>query len=159
MISRRNPSLKLMAAGVAGLCAMLTGSAAFADSVEIPLDQVHVLAFKAPVKTVFVGNPVIADVTVIDSTHVFILGKNFGTTNLVALDDRGQEFFNEQVTVLDRPGSVVTVQRGAAKMTLNCNANRCEAAPTPGDDAAPYEAVVGQIDKREMLSAKTASGQ
>jgi hypothetical protein len=159
MISRRNLSLKPVAGAVAGLCALFAGSAAFADNIEIPLDQVHVLAFKAPVKTVFVGNPVVADVTVIDSMHVFILGKNFGRTNIVALDDKGQESFNEQVIVLERPGSTVTVQRGAAKMTLNCNTSRCESAPTPGDENVPYDAVIGQIEKREGLSAKTASGQ
>jgi hypothetical protein len=159
MMSRRNLSRKPLAGVITGLCTIFAGSAALAAGVEIPLDQVHVLAFKAPVKTVFVGNPVVADVTVIDSTHVFILGKNFGTTNLVALDEKGQEFFNEQVTVLDRPGSVVTLQRGTAKTTLNCNTSRCEAAPTPGDENTPYDAIVGQIDKRETLSAKTAGGQ
>jgi Flp pilus assembly secretin CpaC len=159
MISPRNASLKPMAGAIAGLCALFAGSAAFAADLEVPLDQVHILTFKAPVKTVFVGNPVIADITVIDPTHVFILGKNFGTTNLIALDQNGQESFNQQVTVLDRPGSTVTVQRGAAKMTLNCNANRCQSAPTPGDENVPYDAVVGQIEKRESLSSKTASGQ
>ncbi len=108
MISRRHVSLKPVLGILAGLSGLLATSIASAENLEIPLDQVHVLAFKTPVKTVFVGNPVIADITVIDPTHVFILGKNFGTTNVVALDDKGQEFFNEQVTVLDRPGSIVT---------------------------------------------------
>jgi Flp pilus assembly secretin CpaC len=159
MISRRNVCLNRAAGAIAGFCALFSGSVAFAEGVEVPLDQVHILTFKAPVKTVFVGNPVIADVTVIDSTHVFILGKNFGTTNLIALDQNGQESFNQQVTVLDRPGSTVTVQRGTAKLTLNCNATRCQSAPTPGDETAPYDSVSGQMEKREALSAKTANGQ
>jgi Flp pilus assembly secretin CpaC len=130
---------------VAGLSGFLSvAPIAFAADIEVPLDQVRVLTFQAPVKTVFVGNPVIADVTVIDPMHVFILGKNFGTTNVVALDSMGRESMNEQVTVLARPGSTVTVQRGASKMTLNCNSMRCEAQPTPGDDTAPYDAVAGQ---------------
>ena len=153
---RFRPALLLLAA-IAGLCP--AASIAWADDLEIPLDQVRVLAFKAPVKTVFVGNPVIADITVIDTTHVFVLGKNFGTTNVVALDEKGNESLNQQITVLDRPGSAVTVQRGAAKTTLNCTSTRCEAAPTPGDDTAPYEAVSGQIDKREAQTAKAAGGQ
>ena len=159
MISHRYLSLKPVLGVVAGLSGLLAASIASAESLQIPLDQVHVLAFKTPVKTVFIGNPVIADITVIDPTHVFILGKNFGTTNVVALDDKGQEFFNEQVTVLDRPGSIVTLQRGVGKSTLNCNAARCEAAPTPGDENVPYDLVTGQIDKRDALNAKAASGQ
>jgi hypothetical protein len=43
-----------------------------ADDIQIP-STVRVLTFKTPVKTVFVGNPVIADITVIDPMHVFIL--------------------------------------------------------------------------------------
>ena len=159
MISRHHLSWKPALGAVTGLFGLIAGSAAWADNVEVPLDQVQVLTFKVPVKTVFVGNPVIADITVIDSTHVFILGKNFGTTNLVALDDRGREFFNEQVTVLDRPGTTVTLQRGVAKTTLNCNTARCQAAPTPGDEAGPYDALTGQMEKREALNATAAGGQ
>ena len=104
------PALGFLA-GFASLT--LAASISCADELQIPLDQVRVLTFKTPVKTVFVGNPVIADITVIDPTHVFILGKNFGTTNLVALDAMGRETANDQITVLERPGSAVTLLRCA----------------------------------------------
>ncbi len=156
MIARRSAFAHFLLGAVAGFSGLLSAASVHAADLEIPLDQVRVLTFNAPVKTVFVGNPVIADVTVIDPTHVFVLGKNFGTTNVIALDGTGHESLNEQITVLDRPGSTVTVQRGIAKSTLNCTSTRCEAAPTPGDDNAPFEAVTGQIDKREALSMKAA---
>jgi hypothetical protein len=120
-------------------------------------DEVRVLSFPSPVKTVFVGNPTIADVTVIDSTHVFVLGKSFGTTNLVALDEKGQEMTDE-ITVLNRQKRVVTVQRGAARTTLYCAGDRCEASPTPGDQVEPFDAVAGQIDRREAQNLKSAGG-
>ena len=144
-------------AGLTGL--LLASSAAHAAGIEVALDQVRIVTFNAPVKTVFVGNPVIADITVIDPTHVFILGKNFGTTNVVALDAKGRETVNEQVTVLERPGSTVTLQRGAGRTTLNCSSARCESTPTPGDDAERFSSVSGQIDNRETASTKAASGQ
>jgi len=131
----------------------------YAADIAIPLDQVRIITFKKPVKTVFVGNPVIADITVIDPLHVFLLGKSYGTTNMVALDSAGHETENEQITVLDRPGSVVTLQRGAGKTTLNCSSSRCEMAPTPGDEVTPFAAVTTEIDRRESLSAKAAAGQ
>ena len=157
MTFHRLSSLKPTLGFVAGLSALMAAApiAAAAD-IEIPLDQVRLIALKMPVKTIFVGNPVIADVTVIDPTHVFILGKNFGTTNVVALDAQGREAVNEQIIVLDRPGSAVTLQRGAGKTTLICTSARCEAAPTPGDDNTPYDAVNTQMDKRESLSLKAA---
>ena len=148
------PTLGFLA-GFASLT--LAASASYADDIRIPLDQVHVLEFKAPVKTVFVGNPVIADITVIDPMHVFILGKNFGTTNLVALDAMGRETANDQITVLERPGSAVNLQRGVGKTTLICTADHCEATPTPGDESARFDALTGQVDRREAQSLKAAT--
>ena len=104
---------------------------AHAAGISVPMDEVRTFTFKKPVKTVFVGNPVIADVTVIDSKRIFVLGKNFGTTNLIALDEMGNQIASSQITVFDRPGSIVTVQRGAAKSTLACSQVRCEASPHP----------------------------
>ena len=150
------PALGFLA-GFASL--MLAASDSYADDIQIPLDQVRVLEFKAPVKTVFVGNPVIADITVIDPMHVFILGKNFGTTNLVALDAMGREAANDQITVLERPGSAVTLQRGIGKTTLICTQEHCEATPTPGDDTARFDALTGQVDRREAQSLKAAGAQ
>jgi Flp pilus assembly secretin CpaC len=144
---------------VTGLAGLLLASAAHAAGIEVALDQVRILTFDGPVKTVFVGNPVIADITVIDPNHVFILGKNFGTTNVVALDAKGRETLNEQVTVLERPGSAVTLQRGASKTTLNCNSTRCESSPTPGDDTERFATVSGQIDNRDNSAVKAANGQ
>src|SRR5258708_34513006 len=129
---------------LAGLTGLLLASSAHAAGIEVALDQVRVLTFNGPVKTVFIGNPVIADITVIDPTHVFIMGKNFGTTNVVALDAKGRETLNEQITVLERPGSTVTLQRGAGRTTLNCSSARCQLTPTPGDDTERYAPVSGQ---------------
>jgi Flp pilus assembly secretin CpaC len=143
----------------AGVTGLLLATTAHAAGIEVALDQVRIVTFDGPVKTVFVGNPVIADITVIDPTHVFILGKTFGTTNVVALDAKGRETVNEQVTVMERPGSAVTLQRGAARTTLNCTSSRCESTPTPGDDTERYSTVSGQIDNRESANVKAANGQ
>jgi hypothetical protein len=151
-------NLRLLASalGLAGLAFPLPASAASVDSITVSTNEVHILTFQSPVKTVFVGNPTIADVTVIDSTHVFVLGKSFGTTNLVALDDRGRQAAEEQITVLNPEKSVVTVQRGHARSTMYCVANHCEGAPIPGDQNEPFDIITGQIDKREAQNLKAA---
>jgi len=46
--------------------------------------------------------------------------------------------------------------RDAAKTTLNCT--RCQAAPAPSDDTAPYD-VTAQINQREAQLTKAASGK
>lgn len=132
------------------LCAALTAPfAASAAEFTVPMDQVRMITFRAPISTVFVGNPQIADVTVVDSTRIFLMGKNFGTTNLVALDDSGNQISNDRITVQSRSGEVVTLHRGAAQTTMACVGGRCQSAPVPGDAPDTFEAVNEQITARE----------
>jgi hypothetical protein len=141
-------------AGLSGL--VLASGAAFAAELTIPMDQVRVMTFTKPAKTVFVGNPVIADITVIDRTHVFLMGKNLGNTNIVALDDEGREIANDQVSVVGRSGTTVTVQRGVSQTTLACIEERCSGSPTPGDDPTPFDTVLGERDRQQAQA--TAQG-
>jgi len=144
---------------VAGVAALFVASpAALAANITVPLDEIKVVTFESPVKVVYVGNPTIADVTVIDSTHVFVLGKSFGSTNIVALDDTGNQTAEDKVTVLNHDANIVTLQRGAGRSTLNCAQTRCEAAPIPGDDPMPYDTITSQVDKHQGQNLKAASG-
>jgi len=123
------------------------------------MDQVRMVTFRTPVKTVFVGNPLIADVTVVDSTRIFLMGKNFGTTNLVALDENGNQVSNDRITVQGRGGEMVTLHRGSSQTTMACVSGRCQAAPLPGDEPDTYTAVNGQMSDREQSIAAVAGGQ
>ena len=144
------------AAGTTSL--VLACGTASADDIAVAMDQMRLITFNVPVKTVLVANPVIADVTVIDTKRVFVLGKNFGTTNLIALDASGNPIANDQIVVAGREGQLVTLQRGVGQTTLACGGDRCQVTPAPGDDAAPFDAVSSQIQKRDSL-AKSASAE
>ncbi|MEI9990709.1 MAG: pilus assembly protein N-terminal domain-containing protein [Rhizomicrobium sp.] len=140
---------------LAALAFSLAGTAAFAaGGVSVPMDEVRTVTFGRPVTTVYVGNPSIADVNVIDSRHAFVLGKSFGTTNVIALDSQGREISNTSVTVSGTRGSTVTLNRGAAQTTLACSSARCETAPLPGD--AHFTDVMGDFEKHLDLGSKTA---
>lgn len=153
-------SLRTYAGTLAGLAALLTASAALAaGGIAVPMDEVRMLDFEQPVTTVYVGNPLIADVTVIDAKRAFILGKNFGSTNILALDEKGNQVFNKTVTVSGRSGSIVTLQRGAAQTTYACVASKCQITPVPGDDNTPFTTLTGQIDKREALNKAATAGE
>ena len=71
--------------------------------VALALDEVHTLTFETPVATVYVGNPTIADVTMIDARHAFVQGKGYGRTNIVALNHDNEPVFNTNVTVTGAP--------------------------------------------------------
>jgi Flp pilus assembly secretin CpaC len=153
------PKQSLFASAAAAALAF-AGSAfaqAQVDTITMPMDEVRVLTFSEPVKTVFVGNPTIADITVIDARHVFLQAKSFGATNLLALDENGKQVVEEHVTVYNHQDSVVTLQRGAGRTTLNCIADRCEVHPTPGDEATPFDAVTGQVEKYQQSQKAAAT--
>ncbi|MBU6442806.1 MAG: pilus assembly protein N-terminal domain-containing protein [Alphaproteobacteria bacterium] len=143
----------------ASIAAVTAGFAlpAMAGAINVPIDQARVVAFERPVTTVFVGNPTMADVTVIDPTHVFVLGKAFGTTNLIALDARGSVLINDALSVEGHVASTVTLDRGSEQYTYACASGRCEAAPLPGDAQGTYSSVMGENQNRQDMGTKAAT--
>ncbi|HEV2651013.1 MAG TPA: pilus assembly protein N-terminal domain-containing protein [Rhizomicrobium sp.] len=102
-------------------------------TVSVPMDEVRTIAFPRTVATVYVGNPLITDVNMIDARHAFVLGKSFGATNIIALDSTGHQVSNTYVVVSGNRGATVILQKGSTHLTLSCAGPRCESAPRPGD--------------------------
>ena len=125
---------------------------ALAGGVAVPLDEVRTVAFAKPVATVYVGNPMIADINMIDARHAFVLGKAYGTTNIIALDNAGHEIANTYVSVSGSNDAKVTLMRGATQTTLSCTGARCEVAPLPGD--AHFSDVMGDVSRHQQLGVK-----
>jgi len=143
---------------VAGVSALvLVSGAAFAADIRLGMDQVRVVTLRTPFKAVSVGNPLIADATIIDENHVFVVGKEFGTTNLVAVDDEGNQVAEELITVTTQQGRMVTLQRGTNWSTLTCNAERCDVRPTPGDEPVRFQYETLGIGQREAQSVGAAN--
>ncbi len=127
-----------------------------AADVTILMDEARLVTLDRPARTVFTGNALIADATVVDPNHIFISGRNFGETNLVAVDAAGHEISNIPVTVLERGGTRVTVQRAGARYTFGCSTGRCEVTPTPGDDYPWFRDQHNEVDLRLSSSLKSA---
>ena len=127
------------------------------DSVALALDEVHTLTFRTPVATVYVGNPSIADVTMIDARHAFVQGKGYGRTNIMALNRDNVMVFNTHVSVTGSRGAgTVTLNRGVQRVTLNCAGGRCEPTPMPGD-SKDADSVLGQIGAHQNAARSAAS--
>jgi Pilus formation protein N terminal region len=127
------------------------------EGVSVVMDEVRVVTFKQPVSTVFVGNSIIADATVIDPYHAFILGKAYGVTNLIALSAQRQTIVDQQITVANRSGGVVTLNKGAAQFTYACTTAHCETNPRPGDQKAYYDDTQSAVTSHQDQSIKAAS--
>lgn len=142
------------------VAALLAGLAlpAQADTLTVSLDEVQTVTFPRPVSTVNVGNPAIADITMIDSRRAFILGKSYGSTNIIALGKNGEAVSNTHVSVLGRQQATVTLQRGTQRTTYNCTSNRCEVVPQPGDGKDAFDTANTQTNAHQDAATKAAGG-
>jgi hypothetical protein len=135
--------------------------AAETSAVNLGLDEVHTLTFRAPVATVYVGNPAIADITMIDARHAFVQGKSYGRTNIVALNHDGVQVFNTGITVNGvQTQGTVTLNRGAQRITLTCGNGQCVPTPMPGDGKNAYEpgdGVMGAHENAALAAAHAAA--
>jgi hypothetical protein len=130
---------------------------AFAATVAVPMDEVRIVTFNRPMASVYMGNPMIAEATAIDPRHAYVLGKNFGTTNLIALDANNKPIASEQVTVFGQRTGEVTLQRGATQYNFTCTAAHCESYPLPGDAHTWFQDTHQDTEKHEDLGVKAAS--
>jgi hypothetical protein len=122
---------------VAPLAALLVSSVATvrADERTIRVEVDHARIVKVPegAQTLVVGNPLIADVTMLKANHLMVVtGKGFGSTNLVVLDRSGSQVGESIITVVPAEDKVV-VQRGAHRESLSCRPN-CARAIDLADD-------------------------
>ena len=135
--------------------AVLVGLAGVAHATEavggevlrITIDQAKVVKLPAGTTTLVIGNPLIADVTMLKNTAgMVVTGKGYGQTNLIALDDHGNIVDEKQLRV--EPGhSVLVVQRGDSRTSYSCDP-WCMPTVQLGDDTKAFNDVGSQIQAR-----------
>ncbi len=132
------PSYPAIASGALALGLALAAAGA-AGAVTVPIDQSQIVDLSAPAGNVMIGNPAIADVTLINPRRMAVFGHGYGVTNLIVTDRMGRIIMQQQIEV--GPGNVgrVSVYRGATVNTFSCSP-RCERTPMPGEDKGSYEA-------------------
>jgi len=91
---------------------------------SVEIHQAARVQLSGPAGSVIVGNPQIADVTVVDSNTLYVTGKGYGVTEIVAVDPIGRTVFQSQVIVTDGAGAGrVRVWRGAQATEMACAAS------------------------------------
>jgi hypothetical protein len=130
--------------------AMLAAAPAFASDIRVNTDQSTAVKLSQPAKTVIVGNPMIAEVSMVDERTVYVLGRLAGQTNLVAIDANGNEVFNEKVSVRTGDHQMVTLHKGnEGPRTFSC-APKCEWVMMPGDQG--YSVLQEDAAKKQQQS-------
>jgi hypothetical protein len=130
---------------------------AYAGSFAVPMDEVRIITFKSAVSTLYVGNTVYAEATLIDSKHAFVLGKMMGETNVLALASNGKVISDDHITISGRRVGMVTLQRGSDQFNYNCSALHCEALPIPGDDHTYFNNTHTDINQHEDMASKAGN--
>lgn len=117
--------------GVAAALLLSTGAALAqsAGTLTVERDHTQRLGLRAAAGSVIVGNPAIADVTVVDERTLFVSGRAYGSTEVVVLDALGRTIHQVQV-VVTQPGSQVRVWRGVELTEMACGAT-CAPAVQP----------------------------
>lgn len=136
---------------------LLASVPALAGGTAVPLDQARVIVFKKPVATLYVGNPLVADVTMIDKRRAMVQGKGYGTTNIIAMDAHGRQIANDIVVVAGGGPALVTLQRGVQRTTYACASSRCEVTPMPGDSQESFGTSTNQMTQHQSMLSKAAT--
>ncbi len=114
----------------------LAAGPALAQSIDVPLDQSRRVTLSAVAADIAVGNPEIADVTVVDGRNLLVTGKGFGVTNILALDRGGRTILDRTVVVSPSSGGRVSVYRGPNVQDFTCAGSVCQRA-APSAQGAP----------------------
>jgi Flp pilus assembly secretin CpaC len=125
----------------------LAQSGELGHAVTVVLDQARIVKLPPRVATLVIGNPMIADATIQPGGLIVLTGRSAGSTNLIALDNRGAQLAAATIRVQPATDNVVRVFRGVERESYSCNPT-CEPAMAIGDRGAHFDATAGQAARR-----------
>ena len=129
-----------MRGSAAGFISALTlvfaaGPALAASTMVVPIDQSAAVSLPRGTRDVLIGNPAIADVNVLDASKAVVLGKGYGVTNMIVIDQLGRTVMERRIVVAAPETGRVSVIRGPKVDDYAC-AGGCERDQRSGGDSA-----------------------
>jgi len=119
-----------------GLAATTAGAQSATAPLMVSAGQAARISLSAPVRDLVVGDPAVADVSLVNDRTLVILAKKVGSTTILAFDARGQALADRQIVVSDVPAGGVVVQRGGMSATYACSASCSQMAAAPAAEPA-----------------------
>jgi len=101
MITITNTKTRALLAGLAVLAAALWSepTAAQSERMELELDEGQIIRLPRPAQNVFIGNPKIADVTVMSPRIIYVFGKKPGGTTFYAIDANERIMVKREIVI------------------------------------------------------------
>ncbi len=130
----------------------VAGPAFAVETITVALDRAKMIKVPDGTQTMVIGNPLVADVTLLKGNNSMVLtGRSFGTTNLILLDSSGTPIAESLVEVTHAPGAL-TVLRGTARESYSCTPN-CAPSVALGDDTKYLNDTLGNVRTRAGAAA------
>jgi Flp pilus assembly secretin CpaC len=101
-------------------------AAAAASRLDVEINQSRRIGLRGAAANVVVGDPTIADVTMLDAHSVIVTGKGYGSTQVMVMDRAGRMLLDSHVAVRAPDDGRLTLYRGVAASEFSCSP-RCEA--------------------------------
>jgi Flp pilus assembly secretin CpaC len=129
-----------------------------ADQISVLLDRAQLFKMPESAKTLVIGNPAMADVSIIKNGLMVVTGKSYGLTNVIALDGQGRQISDTMIQVTAPKDEMITVSRGMEAETYHC-APTCNPTLMLGDSDKYFGQVSGQAAKHTAVSGPAAPGK
>ena len=115
--------MRRLTLAIIALCS-LSAAAAQGQALSIPAGQTARLSLAAPARDIIIGDPLVADVSVINKRTLVVMGKKAGSTSISAFAADGRPLIDRKVVVSSGLDGAVTVSRGAVTSVYACG-DRC----------------------------------
>ncbi len=151
-------------AGLAVVALTLVPYAASADNrladhtIDVLLDQSRLVKVPERAATIIVGNPLIADAALQAGGLMVLTGKGYGSTNLIALDRKGNVLLEKDLLVHGAERDTVVVYRGVERNTYSC-APECQPRITLGDGQEFFAQTLTQTTTRNSQAISMTGSQ
>ena len=126
-------------------------------NVSVKLDQNAIMDLRAPAGTVLIGDPAVVDVNLINPRRIAILGRGYGSTNVIITDRMGKIIFQQVVEVSRNSAGRVSVYRAGSVSNFTCTP-ACERTPTPGEDNTSYQAYASPYKEHSQAGQAAGGG-
>ncbi len=152
MIIKKSLTATLLCVGL-----LAAQQASAAETLVLLTDQTRLLKLPRAAGTIVIGNPTFADVTVQDQV-VFLHGRAFGTTNIIILDEAGDQMAEYEVTVQMGGSNNLALYKAGMRFSHVCAPN-CEVTLQVGDpkDWLTKEVAAAIVAKSNLATGKTAA--
>ena len=125
--------------------------------VVVRMDHLRRLPLDRTVETLLIGNPAIADATMISTKEAVVTAKSVGTTNMIFLDEEGRVIADLAIVVRESDDRRVTLRRGPDETASYQCAPRCERTLSLTDSTKAHTDLSGAIGRETSMSSGAAA--